>query len=332
MYRKIVRAAVLGHAVGDAFGVPLEFLSREEVRRLALTEMEGSNGNPPMNTPWGKIIPKGAFSDDTSMMLGGMESLTRNRGFNADSIMFNFINWWDGGKFSSLNKAFGIGRTVMAALERYLSDIPALECGGKGEMDNGNGSLMRILPFSLFAVAREMPFSERVTFIGNASALTHGHEISKLSCLIYTEWLDGCLQGMQAREALKKARAEDYSRYFGAQALDALKRVLTGVEFTEDDVSGKGYVVSTLESVIYSVLNTDCYRSAILTASLLGEDVDTVCAITGAVAGILYGEESIPESWLSELRKKEMLVEIAGNFADFLEEEKNSEVYVDGAI
>ena len=63
----ITKKALLGQAVGDAFGVPVEFLSREEVRLLDLRDMAGADTNPGFFSRWGNRIPKGSWSDDTSM-------------------------------------------------------------------------------------------------------------------------------------------------------------------------------------------------------------------------------------------------------------------------
>ena len=130
----ITKDALIGLAVGYAFGVPLEFLTREEVREVDLKDM--------IRTWLGKIIPAGSWSDDTSMTIAAMDSIIQNNGkINYEDIMHNFIEWWYHGKYTSIGTPFGLGGIVAESLERFQNGCPALECGGTSIMDNGNGSL-----------------------------------------------------------------------------------------------------------------------------------------------------------------------------------------------
>ena len=71
-----------------------------------------------------------------------------------------------------------------------------------------------------------------------------------------------------------------------------------------DEIKSTGYVVDTLEAALWCVLTTDSYRECVLKAVNLGDDTDTVAAIAGGLAGALYGYDSIPNDWLSQLKKK----------------------------
>lgn len=316
--KNITKDSLIGFAVGDALGVPVEFLTRDEVRRLYLTDMIGCDWFLPFKSQWSEIIPSGAWSDDTSMLIAGMDSIVENNGIvDYDDIMQNFLNWWEHNQYCSIDMAFGLGGCVSESLERYKSGCSALECGGTGIYDNGNGSLMRILPFSLYAIKTGMPEKETADFIGKASSVTHAHDISKMSCFIYTEFMRTIIHSGDKMLAFENILKIDYSKYFSENAVYAHRKILNPdfVNIKDTEIAEEnGYVIATLESVLYSILNTYNYESAVLTAVNMGYDTDTVGGITGSLAGILYGCENIPERWLEVLRKKSELEELAEKF------------------
>lgn len=312
------RDSLIGFAVGDALGVPVEFLSRAEVRKINLKNMAGCDDVLSFQSWWGSIIQAGAWSDDTSMLIAAMDSIIKNNGkIDYQDIMQNFIRWWDNGAYCSLDRAFGLGGTVEDALERYRNGCMPLECGGKDIFDNGNGALMRILPFSLYAVRMQMSEKETADFIGKASALTHGHDISKMSCFIYTQFLRELYYTADAQTSYHKLLKTDYSKYFSPEAVEAHKKILHPdfLNIKDTDISEEnGYAVTALESVLYSIIHTYDYESALLKAIGMGYDTDTVGGITGSLAGILYGYQNIPERWLEKLRKRTELEKLTEKF------------------
>ena len=82
-----------------------------------------------------------------------------------------------------------------------------------------------------------------------------------------------------------------------------------------NSIESSGYVIHTLEASIWCLLTTDTYQEAILKAVNLGEDADTTAAVTGALAGLLYGFETIPDSWLNQLAKREEIEDLAVRLA-----------------
>lgn len=317
--------AVLGFAVGDAFGVPVEFLKREEVKQINLKEMVGRDTTDQIYSRWGKLIPAGSWSDDTSMLIASMDSIINNNGnINYNDIMFKFIDWATRGTYSSFGKSFGIGTIVYNSLKRYSTGVPPLECGGIDIRDNGNGSLMRILPFSLYCIKTEMGEKDCADLISKASSLTHAHDISKMSCFIYTEFLRNIIETKNPLLSLERIQDIDYSQYFSEEAIKAHKKILKhNFKFiSEEGINSSGYVVDTLESVIYSLINSKDYEGAVETAVNMGYDTDTVGAITGSIAGILYGKENIPERWLDKLKRKEYLINLSNKFDSTMEKVK----------
>lgn len=324
--RNYSRDGLIGLAVGDALGVPVEFLDKEDVRKINVRDMIGKDTNVNFKSHWSALIPAGAWSDDTSMTYATMDSIVRNKGIDYTDLMNSYLNWWTKGKYTSLEAPFGLGKTVCSALNRFIAGNPAVDCGGKGERDNGNGALMRIFPISLYCIESGLSEEETAKTISESSAITHGHDISKMSCFIYTEFLRKLIETKNPKLAMEHLKSIDYSKYFSKEAIAAHKKLLKGYfQYTPDnEIKGSGYVVDSLECAIYSIMNTKNFEDAVLMAINTGYDTDTIGAITGSLAGVLYGEGNIPERWKNNLKKKDELDLIAIKYHYLLDSKKKS--------
>lgn len=137
-YLEKVKAVMLGHAVADALGVPVEFASREKLDNAPVTDMKGFGTYP---------YPAGCWSDDTSMALATLDSLSEGN-LNFDDIMVKFGAWYYHDKYTPTGKRFDVGNTCSLAIENYYDNHKSVvDCGLNDERSNGNGSLMRIHPF-----------------------------------------------------------------------------------------------------------------------------------------------------------------------------------------
>ena len=298
-----IKAVIIGHAVGDALGVPVEFRSREELKKNPVTDMRGYGTYP---------VPAGAWSDDTSMSLAALDSLADGK-VDFEEIMTNFVKWFSLDEYTPTGSAFDIGHTCFEAIRNHLHnpDLPAIECGLSDEYSNGNGSLMRIHPFVLYAYTKGMKYDDWTELIRSASALTHAHERSKLGCLIYAFILLHLLSDPHkgtVHTALRRAEAflrdnPEFSYYTRLFDPDFAKLL-------EDEIKSSGYVVDTQEAAVWCLLTTDSYRDCVLKAVNLGGDTDTIAAVAGGLAGALYGYEGIPEEWRETLIKREWIEEM----------------------
>lgn len=319
--QSVVQATFLGAAVGDALGVPYEFLTREEARKAFCPDMVGSDTHASFSSRWVNIVPAGSYSDDTAMILSTASAFVENGGvINYRAVMDNFLSWWEKGDYSSLDYSFGLGNTVSMALMRYKTGKEPLESGGKNVSDNGNGALMRILPFSLYAILRSLPRHDYIELVSNGSRLTHAHEISMMGCCIFTDYLKICLECGNCEEAMAQIQAEDYSLYFTQEAINAYEWVLRRPwqSWQEDDISESGYCVETLKAALYCIMRNRSFEGCVSEAVRLGGDADTNACVAGALAGALYGTEGIPERWLKKLRKKAIVSDLANLFALFV--------------
>ena len=296
-----IKAVMLGHAVGDALGVPVEFCPREELEKDPVTDMRGFGTYP---------VPAGSWSDDTSMSLCALEAMCHEN-WSWNMIMNNFVSWLENGKFTPTGETFDVGRTCFEAIIRYKhGNLPAKECGCGGEYANGNGSLMRIHPFVLYgqyALLNETNdgYWSWMALIKQASALTHAHDRSVIACHIYGPVLSFLLKD-PTRESLKaglKFAGEDLDYL---PEFDHYKRIfeLDFDKLSEKEIKSFGYVVDTLEAALWCLLTTNTYSECVLKAVNLGDDTDTVAAVAGGLAGALYGYDAIPKEWLNTLKKR----------------------------
>lgn len=295
----IVKAGIMGVCIGDALGVPVEFKRREDLKRFPVTKMlEYMSWNQ----------PKGTWSDDSSLTLCLAEELTK--GYNLEKIGQSFVKWNRYGHWTAHGRLFDIGGTTRHSLARLIKGESVRFSGNIFEEDNGNGSLMRILPLA-FYLKKEDDIQKLYLTVKEVSAITHGHFRSVFACFIYVIFAIQLLKGKNKKEAyeqtqnvtLKYAKNQD----FNPKEIELFKRILKHdiSGYAEDEIKSGGYVLHSLEASLWCFLNSESYAEAVLKAVNLGEDTDTTGAITGGIAGIYYGYENIPEEWIAELVRKD---------------------------
>lgn len=300
---------IMGLCVADALGVPVEFMDRETLKKDPVVGMrEYGTYNQ----------PAGTWSDDTSMTLCLVDSLSK--GLDYEDIMLNFIKWIEEGEYTPYGEAFDIGITTRKALMSFKNGVPPLECGGRSEHDNGNGSLMRILPILFYLQSMYgtdfADIDEVYEIIHNISALTHGHKRSQIACGIYISVASRLIGGMGLETAVDLG-IYDAMKYYKDREdyINELKHfrrleMKNFAEIPEEEIKSGGYVVDTLEAAIWCLLNTDNYKGCVLKAVNLGNDTDTVAAVAGGLAGLKYGYEGIPRDWVNEIARKEYVEDL----------------------
>ncbi|MBQ4030604.1 MAG: ADP-ribosylglycohydrolase family protein [Bacilli bacterium] len=295
-----VKDGMFGLAIADAVGVPAEFKSREELKINPITKMIGYGTHNQ---------PEGTWSDDSSMAIATMDSINETGTIDYDDIMHKFFDWANNSKYTATGVFFDIGITTSNAIRSYTMGIDPIQCGEKSVRSNGNGSLMRILPVVLYCYYNNIPYEQEVELINNVSSLTHAHEISKLGCKIYADYMREILNGNNPEIAYENLKDYDYSKYYSQESIQYYKRLFDGSlkKAPEEEIRSSGFVVDTLEASIWCNLKSNNYEEAVLKAVNLGEDTDTVGAVTGSIAGVYYGYENIPEYWREHLKSKEYL-------------------------
>jgi ADP-ribosylglycohydrolase len=303
-YNKEIKAALFGVAVGDALGVPVEFKSREFLRKNPVTDMVGFGTYNQ---------PEGTFSDDTSLTFCLAEALTEE--YYLPAIAKNFIEWRFNNYWTARGEVFDIGISTREAIDRLAKGERPDLAGGFDETSNGNGSLMRILPlvFHLF----DKPTPERFDKTKEVSSITHAHMRSVLACFYYLEFARHLLDKKDKFEIYHALQTEipKFLSYLiiNPDEIKLFDRLLKKkiYELPESEISSSGYVLHTLEASIWCLLTTDNFKDAVLKAVNLGEDTDTTAAVTGGLAGLLYGFEAIPQEWVKKLARTEDIEDLA---------------------
>lgn len=305
--RKYIAGSVRGLIVGDALGVPVEFRDREYLRENPVTDMMeyGTHHQP-----------KGTWSDDSSMMLCTLDSISKGE-IDCDDIMSKFAKWKYDGEYTPYGEVFDCGITTSEALAKYRNGAAPMECGGRGERDNGNGSLMRILPAALYQIEHGDP--DNADIVRKVSALTHAHPVSMAGCELYTEILGAIIRfryGESKSGSILDAMSAAFARNHceGIGHYYRLEDMRAFAALPEDKIKSGGYVVSTLEAALWCFLNTDNYADCVLKAVNLGGDTDTTAAVAGSIAGAYYGVEGIPAEWIECIARKEWIAELIDRF------------------
>jgi ADP-ribosyl-[dinitrogen reductase] hydrolase len=298
-----------GSVVGDALGLPVEFQSREERKKDPITGMRGYGifNQPP-----------GTWSDDSSLMLCTVESLLD--GCDTNHMGQLFIRWLNDAYWTPWGQAFDVGMATQAGIKRLMRGVLPEEAGGVNEDDNGNGSLMRILPIGLYFA--NAPVAEMLDAAHRVSAVTHRHPRSQMVCGFYCLMVSYLLMGVNPEQAYKQAIEEASRRYdkppYAAELRHFIRLFSGQIEsLPENEIQSGGYVIHTLEASLWCLLTTSSYEKAVLKAVNLGEDTDTTGTVTGGLAGIFYGSEAIPKEWLDQVARKDDISRLFEKYLSF---------------
>ena len=283
--------------MGDALGVPYEFKSRSEIADNPAKDLigYGTYNQPP-----------GTWSDDSSLLLCLLSSLCD--GYDLKDIASKFVDWYFGDLWQPHGTVFDIGISTRDVICRLKEGDNPKYSGNVEEMSNGNGSLMRILPMVYFLKDVSDP-GTRYQFIYDVSGITHAHVRSKLCCYLYVDLARRLITGTDKNKAFFETQAHfrDFSKELGIADVELINfnRILSAdfPAFSRREIFGSGYVLHCLEAAIWCFLNSNDYSETVLAAVNLGDDTDTTATVAGGIAGIYYGEDSIPEHWINQIAR-----------------------------
>lgn len=302
-----ILGGLLGLCVGDALGVPYEFQSRDQVQHVSKMIGYGTHNKP-----------AGTWSDDSSLTFCLVESLLG--GYRKESLQQLFADWMYFGYWTHDDKLpFDIGNTTFKAVSKIRAGIQKEESGEVTVNSNANGSLMRIFP--LIHYLSNVSEHEKFQIIEEVSAITHAHKRSKIGCSIYVEFGIQLIQEETPQKAYIKMK-ERINEYYQNEHEELMHyhRILHGdiANLVNDEIKSSGYIVDSLEASLWSFLTTSTYEEAVWKAIRLGEDTDTIGAITGGLAGLYYGERQIPKKWLKKIAKHKQIRSLATDYARFI--------------
>ena len=292
------RGCLVGLAAGDALGTTLEFSPPGSFDPI--DDMVGGG-------PFG--LRAGQWTDDTSMALCLATSLLESGGFDPVDQMGRYLRWFREGYLSSTGRCFDIGGTTRAALVRFERTGEPYS-GPTDPMSAGNGSLMRLAPVPMFFAGDARVAIDRSA---DSSRTTHGAVEAVDACRYFAGLLVGALRGVDKQTLL----SEHYSPVEGLWDETPLAPKIAAIaegsfkHKQPPEIRGTGYVVDTLEAVLWAFFHTEDFRQGALKVVNLGHDADTTGAIFGQIAGAHYGAESIPTRWRQRLTMSAELTSMA---------------------
>lgn len=288
---------LVGLLIGDAVGVGYEFRaperlpSRDQIEMATPVEFRRSHAG----------VPVGTWSDDGAQALCLLASLLECGNFSLIDFADRLVRWLDDGYMAVDGDVFDVGVQTDEALSDLRDGVSPRESGGASEMDNGNGSLMRVLPLAVWHTGSD----EALVKDAHLQSLpTHAHPRSLVACAFYCLVARGYLNKIgdpwawadQRLEAMYEAWPHQQEKTAFLSEMDMLR------SFPKtDQPRGTGYVIDTLWSA-RKALAEESFEDVIRTAILFGHDTDTTAAVAGGLAGIRFGLAGIPTRWLAGLR------------------------------
>lgn len=268
-----VLSGLMGVAVGDALGVPVEFTSREERTQNPVTTMQG-------NGTWNQL--PGTWSDDSSLTFCLAECMCQEK-LSLDEIAKSFYRWYSESYWSARGETFDIGNTTFLAIVDWKQGKSPVDAGGRSEKSNGNGSLMRILPLAY--LYQNLEYGDLMELTEKISSITHAHLRSRMACGIYISIAIELLGGASIELAYHRG-IENYLNWCGTPVGDEINgegrqisnynaekhhfdRILDGRigSLPVEEIRSGGYVIDTLEACLWCLLETSSYSEAVLKAA-----------------------------------------------------------------
>lgn len=251
----------------------------------------------------------GEWAEATAMALCLAQSLAQqlrpSPGLDQYDFMERLTRWLRAGENTTAGACVGIGATTRAAIERFIeSDEPAQ--GPADGASAGDGSLIRLAPVAIACAGQ--PGLGRLLAV-KQSRTTHGTLECLDACELFVAQLIDALDGADKAQATRPR----------VMQLSTRNLALAGGEWKDKSraqIRSSAYVIDTLEAALWSVWTTDNFHDALLLARSLGGDASSaVGAVTGQLAGALYGAAALPADWVKSLSWADKLRETAAGLA-----------------
>lgn len=326
-YQDRARGMLVGLAVGDALGAPVEFLP--EPSDVYIKKM-GDKIEHFYDSPVG---PAGAWTDDTSMALCVADSLLACGGYDSYDIMSRFERWVSSGYRTVDNKpAADVGGQTRRAIEEFKNHPIVFADDPKTE-SAGNGAIMRLAPIVIANTFPPKNNTDRIPDkdlwpLANMAVLScrETHNSISAECVtdMFATALYSAIIGYSKSEIAAYAERGSYrdNDEYGMFWIENAELLINRWRNKNDRDNLKnlgGYIVDAFAIALWGMMNYDNFKDGMMAVIRLGGDTDTNGAIYGQLAGAYYGYNAIPKEWREQVFKADELVEIADKLLEMRE-------------
>lgn len=298
----VVKKSLIGLATGDAMGTSVVGKNREDLLNSPVTNMISSD------------VELGTWSFNTSSVLCVINTIVKNGEISVNDIAHNFCTSLNQGKFTASSEAINPDPITKEAMKKY-SETLNINCG-IDEIKNSNGCLPRMLAVGLYAFYNKLRDREIYETVKSVCMLTHSNDVCILGCFIYVKYLLFILNGKDKYASYNMIKYLDYREFFDEDIIEYYNRLLKTniMNIRVEDLKSDKYIVHTLETLLWVILNCSSFAETIVGAINLGESSDVIGSLSGSIAGILYDYDSNYVKWLNSLMKLEYLESEATRF------------------
>jgi ADP-ribosyl-[dinitrogen reductase] hydrolase len=293
MTEEKLQGMLVGLAVGDTLGMPLEFKERGSFQPI-----DDMIAGGPFN------LSLGYWTDDTSMALCLADSILDKQGYDSYDVMERYAKWRDEGYRSSTGKCFDIGNQVSSAISQY-KEQPVVTIDEKRVEAAGNGCIMRLAPVVIASLAAGNSLQATLSIAAASARETHYSVLAEKATALFAALL------YKAVNAQSKHNVLEFDPQTETVDPTVLATLITAAEKSADELKPTGYVIDTLEVAVWAFITTDSFKEGALKAVNLGGDADTIGAVYGQLAGAYYGLSAIPSEWRGQLYEFEEIKQLA---------------------
>jgi ADP-ribosylglycohydrolase len=285
------RGCLIGGAIGDALGMPVENMTRQQITAKYGPRIEGFFPKP------NRGLKAGQWTDDTILTLATLESLTRSGCFIPSNVAYNLQLAFDRGKRTHR----GFGTATKMALTRISQGAKWSEASVGNEDALGNGAAMRIAPIALFSY-RDLYYVKNNSYL--VAKITHNNEEAINGAIAIAFVIAKIMNGSFKKETILPETMD----FIGPSKLSAkinfvfekLRSPAIDLEPSIREIGLSGSVLDSVPaSLFFFLCFIDSFKEAVVNAVSFGGDADTIGSLVGQLGGAYHGESAIPLDWKS---------------------------------
>ena len=307
-----INASIIGFAIGEAFGLPLNYERKEKLINKPVTKMiKCENLN----------IPIGTWSSGTSTILATIDAIIAKEKVDYNKIADNLLLWYKTAKYTATNNLIDIDFTSKHALNKYFEEkTDATKLGGTGYSDCGNEFLPRLIPIAFYLYYTKARDYTIHSVVKNVTFITHHSEIPVMAAYIFTKYIIFLLRGTDKKASFSMLKNLDYTMYFKTETIKEFEHLLKDNVYNLplEMINSNNYVIDTLEAFFYCFINSNSFSQALIGSVNLGGQASMLGGLCSSVAAIYYGYETIPANLVESLNKKEYLMKMISDYEDIL--------------